>query len=180
MHVQLHPIALQEKHLTQYAHCLRAQQSLSRGAYTTGPNGRSSDQLRERWFDQWNWLGDRRWTSVMRSPPKRAPLHDGWTDRHPAITQRSSTSNPRQSAVGNIAHGGPTSVLPTDGTQRKKQNGQWLEPSTFWSSPVGDLTTIPLCHGSLQVLTLTVANIFREKMYKSFFFWIFFCLLFYV
>ncbi|PLW47422.1 hypothetical protein PCASD_04396 [Puccinia coronata f. sp. avenae] len=85
--------------------------------------------------DQWNWLGDRRWTSVMRSLPKRAPLHDGWTDRHPAITQRSSTSNPRQSAVGNIAHGGPTSVLPTDGTQREKQNGQWLEPSIFWYSP---------------------------------------------
>ncbi|PLW52668.1 hypothetical protein PCANC_06283 [Puccinia coronata f. sp. avenae] len=38
--------------------------------YTTGPNGRSSDQLRERWSDQWNWLGDRQWTSVMRSPPK--------------------------------------------------------------------------------------------------------------
>ncbi|PLW16466.1 hypothetical protein PCANC_18561 [Puccinia coronata f. sp. avenae] len=54
-----------------------------------------------------------------------------------------STPNPRQSAVGNIAHGGPTSVLPTDGTQREKQNGQWLEPSTFWYSPVGDLTMIP-------------------------------------
>ncbi|PLW16059.1 hypothetical protein PCANC_15369 [Puccinia coronata f. sp. avenae] len=106
------------------------------GRYTTGPNGRSSDQLRERWSDQWNWLGDRRWTSVMRSLPKRAPLHNGWTDRHPAITQRSSTSNPRQSTVGNIAHGGPTSVLPTDGTQREKQNGQWLDPSTFWYSPV--------------------------------------------
>ncbi|PLW14920.1 hypothetical protein PCANC_14773 [Puccinia coronata f. sp. avenae] len=106
------------------------------GLYTTGPNGCSSDQLREGWSDQWNWLGDRRWTSVMRSLPKPPPLHDGWTDRHPAITQRSSTSNPRQSAVGNIAHGGPTSVLPTDGTQRKKQNGQWLEPSTFWYSLV--------------------------------------------
>ncbi|PLW51440.1 hypothetical protein PCASD_00301 [Puccinia coronata f. sp. avenae] len=61
-------------------------------------NGRSSDQLRERWSDQWNWLGDRRWTSVMRSLPKRAPLHNGWTDRHPAITQRSSTSNPLMAA----------------------------------------------------------------------------------
>ncbi|PLW58905.1 hypothetical protein PCANC_00338 [Puccinia coronata f. sp. avenae] len=62
--------------------------------YTTGPNGRSSNQLRERWSDQWNWLGDRRWTSIMRSLPKQALLHDGWTDRHPAITQQSSTSNP--------------------------------------------------------------------------------------
>ncbi|PLW25066.1 hypothetical protein PCASD_25549, partial [Puccinia coronata f. sp. avenae] len=50
--------------------------------------------------------------------------------------QGASTSNPRQSTVGNIAHGGPTSVLPTDGTQREKQNGQWLDPSTFWYSPV--------------------------------------------